>query len=127
MYKVEIDIGNWIENDEKLVIHTTDFDKAQIIQEFVAFQQEHGWAVDYEAVSHEDEDEDYVYDEDTDAWYWYDEDADTWYVYDEESDDWIEYVEDEDEDEDEDEEEEEEEEDEKSSTVTTYVITKVED
>lgn len=121
MYKVEIDISVWgFEDDEKLVIHTTDFDKAQIIQEFVAFQQEHGWAVDYEAVSYEDEDEDdddYVYDEDTDAWYWYDEDADTWYVYDEESDDWIEYVE----------EEVEEEEEDENSTVTTYVITKVED
>jgi hypothetical protein len=127
MYKVEIDISVWgFEDDEKLVIHTTDFEKAQIIQEFVAFQQEHGWAVDYEAVSYEDEDEDededgdYVYDEDTDAWYWYDEEIDTWYVYDEESDDWVEYVEDEESDEDESEEDE-------NSTVTTYVITKIDE
>ena len=124
MYKVEIDIGNWIEG-EKVTIETIDFEKAQIIQEFIEFQKDYGWAVDYDVTdeyleNQSDEDEDYVYDEDTDAWYWYDEDADTWYVYDEESDDWIEYVEDEESDEDESEEDE-------SSTVTTYVITKVED
>jgi hypothetical protein len=127
MYKVEIDISVWgFEDDEKLVIHTTDFEKAQIIQEFVAFQQEHGWAVDYEAVSYEDEDEDddYVYDEDTDAWYWYDGEIDTWYVYDEESADWIEYVEDEEEEE---EEEDGSEEEDEFSTTTTYVITKIDE
>ena len=56
MYKVEIDIGDWSwDEDQKVTIQTGDFDKAQIIQEFIAFQQEHGWAVDYEAVEYEDE------------------------------------------------------------------------
>jgi len=109
MYKVEIKIGDWdFLGDEVVTIETNDFEKAQIIQEFIEFQQDHGWAVDYAPTAEylanqndEDEgvefgeDEEYVYDEDTDAWYWYDEDADTWYVYDEESDDWIEYVEEE--------------------------------
>ena len=36
--------------DEKITIETHDFDKIQIIQEFIEFQEEHGWAVDYEAV-----------------------------------------------------------------------------
>jgi hypothetical protein len=49
MYKVIIDIGDWTWNeDEKVTIETVDFEKAQIIQEFVEFQQEHGWAADYE-------------------------------------------------------------------------------
>jgi len=96
MYKLEIKIGDWdwVE-DEKLTIETFDFEKAQIIQEFIEFQQEHGWAVDYVAVEEEDEEfdedtDDYIYVEDTDTWYWYDEEADVWYMYDEESDDWVE-------------------------------------
>jgi hypothetical protein len=49
MYKLVIDIGDWTWNeDEKLTIETVDFEKAQIIQEFIEFQQEHGWAADYE-------------------------------------------------------------------------------
>jgi hypothetical protein len=126
MYKVEIKIGDYVFlEDEVVTIETSDFEKAQIIQEFIEFQKDYGWAVDYDVTdeyleNQSDEDEDYVYDEDTDAWYWYDEDADTWYVYDEESDDWVEYVEDEESDEDESEEDE-------SSTVTTYVITKIDD
>ena len=126
MYKVEIKIGDYVFlEDEVVTIETSDFEKAQIIQEFIEFQKDYGWAVDYDVTdeyleNQSDEEEDYVYDEDTDAWYWYDEDADTWYVYDEESDDWVEYVEDEESDEDESEEDE-------SSTVTTYVITKIDD
>jgi hypothetical protein len=101
MYKVEIKIGDWdFMEDEVVTIETSDFEKAQIIQEFIEFQKAYGWAVDYDVTDEfidnqfdEDEDEEYVYDEETDAWYWYDEELDTWYVYDEESDDWIEYIE----------------------------------
>ena len=59
MYKVEIDIGDWSwDEDQKVTIQTGDFDKAQIIQEFIAFQQEHGWAADYDLVEdYEEEDE----------------------------------------------------------------------
>ena len=48
MYKLVIDIS-WID-DEKVTVETHDFEKIQIIQEFIEFQEEHGWAVDYEAV-----------------------------------------------------------------------------
>jgi hypothetical protein len=108
MYKVEIKIGDWdFLDDEVVTIETSDFEKVQIIQEFIEFQQNYGWAVDYDVTDEFllnqfddagvefDEDEEYIYDEETDAWYWYDEELDTWYVYDEESDDWIEYVEEE--------------------------------
>jgi hypothetical protein len=57
MYKVEIDISAW-GGDEKIVIETTDFEKVQILQEFIDFQIENGWAADYEHVvefSEEDE------------------------------------------------------------------------
>jgi len=135
MYKVEIKIGEWDFLDNELVtIETSDFQKAQIIQEFIELQQEQGWAADYVVISEfDDEDEgvefgedeeEYVYDEETDAWYWLDEETDTWYVYDEESDDFVEYIEYEDEDEDE---EESEDEAEEPSTVTHYVITRVEE
>jgi len=126
MYKVQINIADWdFVDDEILTVETSDFEKVQIIQEFIEFQKEYGWAVDYDVtdefiaaqfddagVEFDDEDEEYVYDEDTDAWYWYDEEADVWYVYDEESDDWIEYVEDE-------------EPEDETPTVTSYVITRV--
>ena len=56
MYKVVIDIGDWSwDEDQKVTIETSDFDKAQIIQEFIEFQKDYGWAVDYEAVEYEDE------------------------------------------------------------------------
>jgi hypothetical protein len=45
-----------------LTIETSDFDKVQIIQEFIAFQQEHGWAADYDLVE-DDEEEEEVEDE----------------------------------------------------------------
>ena len=49
MFKVEIDVGDWSwEENEKLIIETNDFAKAQIIVEFVEFQQEFGWAADYQ-------------------------------------------------------------------------------
>jgi len=63
MYKVIIDIGDWSwDEEQKLTIETSDFDKVQIIQEFIAFQQEHGWAADYDLV--EDYEEEEVEDED---------------------------------------------------------------
>jgi hypothetical protein len=128
MYKLEIEIGDWDWNLDKVTIETDDFEKAQIIQEFIEFQKAYGWAVDYDVTdeflaNQDDEDEDegvefgedeeYVYDEETDAWYWYDETDDTWYVYDEESDDWIEFVE--------------EESEEESDNVTHFVVTRIEE
>jgi len=59
MYKVIIDIGDWSwDEEQKLTIETSDFDKALIIQEFVEFQKDHGWAADYDLVEdYEEEDE----------------------------------------------------------------------
>ena len=54
MYKLVIDLC-WIE-DEKVTVESHDFEKITIIQEFIAFQEENGWAVDYEAVDPDDED-----------------------------------------------------------------------
>jgi len=85
MYKVEIDISAW-GGDEKVIIETNDFDKVQIIQEFIDFQIENGWAADYEMVAEFEED-------------------------DEEEVGFVEEEEDEDE----------------PVTVSTYVITKIED
>jgi hypothetical protein len=56
MYKVEIDISAW-GGDEKVVVETTDFDKVQIIQEFIELQIEHGWAADYAVVELDDEED----------------------------------------------------------------------
>lgn len=56
MYKMEIDISTW-GADEKITIESNDFDKIQIIQEFLEFQMENGWAVDYVAVIEDDEDD----------------------------------------------------------------------
>jgi hypothetical protein len=56
MYKVEIDISAW-GGDEKVLIETNDFEKVQILQEFIDMQMDNGWAVDYEIIE-EDEDED---------------------------------------------------------------------
>jgi len=53
--KFEMQFG-WIV-DEKITVETHDFDKIQIIQEFIEFQEEHGWAVDYEAVNIDDEED----------------------------------------------------------------------
>ena len=59
--KFEMEFG-WL-IDEKITVETHDFDKIQIIQEFIEFQEEHGWAVDYEAIkldADEDTEEDEV-------------------------------------------------------------------
>ena len=49
MYKIEIEVGeyDWSSN-EKVTIETNDFDKIAIIQEFIEFQKDHGWCVDYD-------------------------------------------------------------------------------
>ena len=58
MYKVIIDIGDWSwDEEQKLTIETSDFDKALIIQEFIEFQKEHGWAADYDLVEDDEEEE----------------------------------------------------------------------
>jgi hypothetical protein len=54
MYKLTIEL-DWA-SDETLTIHSHDFEKIQIIQEFIEFQQENGWAVDYEAVDNSADD-----------------------------------------------------------------------
>jgi hypothetical protein len=46
--KFEMEFG-WIDS-EKITVETHDFDKIQIIQEFINFQEENGWAVEYEAI-----------------------------------------------------------------------------
>jgi hypothetical protein len=50
--KFEMEFG-WSGN-EKITVETYDFDKIQIIQEFIEFQEENGWAVNYEAVEPDD-------------------------------------------------------------------------
>ena len=56
MYKVEIKIGDWdFAQDEVVTIETSDFEKAQIIQEFIEFQKDYGWAVEYVAAPDDDE------------------------------------------------------------------------
>jgi phage FluMu gp28-like protein len=64
MYKIEIDISAW-GGDEKVTIETSDFDKIELIREFIEFQQENGWAADYEQVADDEEEEDFG-DEDED-------------------------------------------------------------
>ena len=54
--KFEMEFG-WI-GSEKITVETHDFNKIQVIQEFIEFQEENGWAVEYEAVDNsEDETE----------------------------------------------------------------------
>ena len=92
MYKITIDLSAWGTEDELMTIETFDFDKIEIIKEFIEFQQEHGWAVDYDVVTEEDEeDEDEAEDEeyeDEDGDYFYDIENDAWYQYDKENDEW---------------------------------------
>jgi hypothetical protein len=45
--KFEMEFG-WTGN-EKITVETFDFDKIQIIQDFIQFQEENGWEVEYEA------------------------------------------------------------------------------
>ena len=48
MYKIEINIAEWEFGDDSVTIETDDFEKIAIIQEFIEFQQLHGWCVDYD-------------------------------------------------------------------------------
>jgi hypothetical protein len=58
MYKIEIDISDWSWNeDQKVTIETDDFEKAEMIVEFIEFQKDHGWAADYELVEYSDDEE----------------------------------------------------------------------
>ena len=43
--------------NDKLVIETSDFDIIKIFQEFVMFQEAYGWAVKYEAVDCDEDEE----------------------------------------------------------------------
>lgn len=52
--KFEMEFG-WTSN-EKIVVETFDFEKIQVIQEFIQFQEEHGWEVEYEAIDSDEED-----------------------------------------------------------------------
>jgi hypothetical protein len=53
--KFEMEIG--FSEHEKITVETWDFDKIQIIRDFIAFQEEYGWAIEYEAVELDLEDE----------------------------------------------------------------------
>jgi hypothetical protein len=67
MYKIEINIEEWDFGGDLVTIETNDFDKIAIIQEFIEFQQLHGWAVDYDVTDeylYNQCDEDEVSDED---------------------------------------------------------------
>ena len=55
MFKIEINIAEWDFGTDTVTIETDDFDKIAIIQEFIEFQQLHGWCVDYDVT------EEYVY------------------------------------------------------------------
>lgn len=54
--KFEMEFGFFGNN--KLSIETNDFDMIQIFQEFVQFQENYGWAVEYVALPDADEFED---------------------------------------------------------------------
>ena len=66
MYKIEIDISAW-GGDEKVTIETSDFDKIELIREFIEFQQENGWAADYEQVAEDDEEEEEIEEDEDEA------------------------------------------------------------
>jgi hypothetical protein len=56
MYKIEIAISGqtaWAE-EETVTIETNDFEKIQIISEFIELQEENGWDADYALVEYED-------------------------------------------------------------------------
>jgi len=67
MYKMEIDISDWDFGTDTVVIETNDFEKIAIIQEFIEFQENHGWCVDYdvtdEYVYNQSDDEEVIEDE----------------------------------------------------------------
>jgi len=58
--KFEMEFGYFGNN--KIAIETNDFDMIQIFQEFIQFQENYGWAVEYVAVP---DDEDFDDEDDT--------------------------------------------------------------
>jgi len=52
--KFEMEFG-WT-GSEKIIVETFDFDKIKVIQEFIQFQEENWWEVEYEAIDELDED-----------------------------------------------------------------------
>ena len=52
--KFEMEFG-WT-GSEKIIVETFDFDKIKVIQEFIQFQEENGWEVEYEAIDELDDD-----------------------------------------------------------------------
>jgi len=96
MYKIEIEIGpyDWSSN-EKVTIETSNFELISIIQEFIEFQKDHNWCVEYDVTDEyeynqcdeDDEDFDIVMEFGEDEaeeeeynigdWY-YDEDGSVW-------------------------------------------------
>jgi hypothetical protein len=52
MYKIEIEVGeyNW-SSDEKVTIETSNFELISIIQEFIEFQKDHNWCVEYDVTA----------------------------------------------------------------------------
>jgi len=50
--KFEMEFGYFGNN--KISIETNDFDMIQLFQEFIQFQENYGWAVDYVAVPDEE-------------------------------------------------------------------------
>jgi hypothetical protein len=81
MYKIEISIADWDFGSETVTVETDSFDKIAIIQEFIEFQKDHDWCVDYdvidgyeyqcdeEEVSEDEVDEDEIYeDEDSEEY-----------------------------------------------------------
>jgi len=52
--KFEMEFG-WI-GAEKIIVETHDFDKIKIIQEFIEFQEENGWDIEYDAIDDLEED-----------------------------------------------------------------------
>ena len=59
MYTVEIDISDW-SNTDTVTISTEDFEKVQILQEFIEMQVEAGWTANYviDIVDDEEDEED---------------------------------------------------------------------
>ena len=49
----------WV-GSEKITVETHDFNKIQVIQEFIEFQEENGWAVEYEAIDCDEETEESI-------------------------------------------------------------------
>jgi hypothetical protein len=68
MYTVEIDISDW-NNTDTVTISTEDFEKVQILQEFIEMQVEAGWTSNYviDLLDEEEFEEEFEEDEDEPA------------------------------------------------------------